>query len=121
MTKAGNELYVILDWEKELSGLEFDTTRKTDYELDHKYYVVAKTEFTIPDGYKVDYIPDLISRKTEQYSFEGSYAVQGTTLTYTKRLIINNVIIRKNDFPKWNEFIKGVNKFYNDQVVLVKK
>jgi len=121
MTKAGNELYVILDWEKELSGLEFDTTRKTDYELDHKYYVVAKTEFAIPDGYKIDYTPDPISRKTDQYSFEGSYAVQGNTLTYTKRLVINNVIIRKNDFPKWNEFIKGVNKFYNDQVVLVKK
>ena len=121
MTKAGNELYVVLDWEKELSGLEFDTTRKTDYELNHKYFVVSKTEFTIPDGYKVDYTPETFSKKTEQYSFDGSYSVQGNLLVYTKRLIVSNVIIKRMDFPKWNEFIRSVNKFYNDQVVLVKK
>ena len=121
MTKAGNELYVILDWEKELSLLEFDTTRKMDYELNHKYFVVSKTELAIPDGYKVDYTPEAISKKSDQASFEGSYAVQGNTLVYTKRFIVNNVIIKKKDFPKWNEFIKLVNKFYNDQVILVKK
>ncbi len=121
MTKAGNELYVILDWEKELGSLEFDTTRKTDYELNHKFYVSTKTEFTIPDGYKVDYTPDAVSKKTADYSFEGSYVAQGNNLVYSKKFIVNNVIIKKKEFPKWNDFIKSVNKFYNDQVVLVKK
>jgi len=121
VTKAGNELYVVLDWEKELSSLEFDSTRKTDFEFDHKYYLVTKTEFTIPDGYKLDYTPDAFTKKGEDYSFEGSYVLQGNTLVYSKKLIVNNVILKKKDFSKWNEFIKGVNKFYNDQVVLVKK
>jgi len=121
VTKAGNELYVVLDWEKELSSVEFDSTRKTDFEFDHKYYLVTKTEFTIPDGYKLDYTPDAFTKKGEDYSFEGSYVLQGNTLVYSKKLIVNNVILKKKDFSKWNEFIKGVNKFYNDQVVLVKK
>ena len=121
VTKAGNELYVVLDWEKELSSVEFDSTRKTDFEFEHKYYLVTKTEFTIPDGYKLDYTPDAFTKKGEDYSFEGSYVLQGNTLVYSKKLIVNNVILKKKDFSKWNEFIKGVNKFYNDQVVLVKK
>ena len=121
VTKAGNELYVVLDWGKELSSVEFDSTRKTDFEFEHKYYLVTKTEFTIPDGYKLDYTPDAFTNKGEDYSFEGSYVLQGNTLVYSKKLIVNNVILKKKDFSKWNEFIKGVNKFYNDQVVLVKK
>ena len=121
VTKAGNELYVIMDWEKQMSQLEFDTTRKTDYELDHKYYLVSRTEFTIPDGYKVDYRPDAFTKTEPDYSFDGSYVVQGNTLVYSKKLVVNNVIIRRKDFSKWNEFVKAINKFYNDQVVLVKK
>jgi hypothetical protein len=82
---------------------------------------VSKTEFAIPDGYKVDYTAEEVTKHFEDYSFEGSYTQQGNTLVYSKKLIVNNVIIKKKDFPKWNEFIKSVNKFYNDQIVLVKK
>jgi transglutaminase-like putative cysteine protease len=121
VTKAGNELYVVIDRDKELSSLEFDSTRKSDYELRHKYYFVSQTEFALPDGYKVDYVPDAISKKSKDYEFEGSYAVKGNTLLYTKKLIVNKTTIRKAEFDEWNGFIKSVNKFYNDQVVLVKK
>ncbi|HYF29650.1 MAG TPA: transglutaminase domain-containing protein [Chitinophagaceae bacterium] len=121
VTKAGNELYIVLDRDKELSTLEFDSTRRSDYEMRHKYYFVSTTEFTIPDGYKVDYTPDAVNVKTKDYSFEGAFAVKGNTLVYTKKMIVNKTNIRKSEFNEWNNFIRSVNKFYNDQVVLVKK
>ncbi|HYE53490.1 MAG TPA: transglutaminase domain-containing protein [Chitinophagaceae bacterium] len=121
VTKAGSELYVIMDRDKELSTLEFDSSRRNDYELRHKYYFVSQTELALPEGYKVDYVPDALTQKTNDYSFEGSYTVKGNTLVYTKKLIVNKTYIRRSEFSEWNSFIRSVNKFYNDQVVLVKK
>jgi hypothetical protein len=69
----------------------------------------------------VDYTPDPVSIKKSDYSFEASYSNKGNTLLYSKKIIINTAIIRKKDFDAWNDFIKGISKFYNDQVVLVKK
>jgi hypothetical protein len=121
VTRAAGELYIILDWEKELGSLEFDSTRKTDYELDHKMYITTQIEFAIPEGFKVDYLPDPVSVKKPDYSFEGSYTNKGSVITYSKKVIVNTAVIKKDDFPAWNEFIKSINKFYTDQIVLVKK
>jgi Transglutaminase-like superfamily len=121
VTRAGNELYVTLDWEKEFGSFEFDSTRKSDYELDHKVFINTQVEFTVPEGYKVDYMPDAVSNKKPDYSFEGSFTNKGNVIVYSKKIIVNAAILRKNDFPAWNDFVKSIDKFYNDQVVLVKK
>ena len=120
VTAAGNELYVVMDWDKEFSALEFDANRSNDYEFDHKYHFNMQTELNIPAGYKVDYLPETFKKVTPEYSFEGSYVNKGKSIVYTKTIIVNKPILRKSEFPEWNNFIKGINKFYNDQVVLVK-
>lgn len=120
VTRTGNELYVILDWEKEFAGLEMKPDRKNDYEFNQKYYLATQTELTIPDGYKVDYIPASFKKTMPGWSFEGSYVTKGKTVVYTKNIIINKPILKKADFESWNSFIADINKFYNDQVVLTK-
>ena len=120
VTRAGSEIYVVMDWTKEFSDFEFDKDRKNDYEFDHKYYLTTQTELTVPDGYKVDYLPATFKKANADYSFEGSYANKGKTILYSKTIIINKPILRRSDFADWNGFIKEVNKFYNDQVVLKK-
>ncbi len=121
VTKTGNELYCTLDWRKELSSLEFDSTRKNDYEFSSKLYYTTQTEFTVPDGYKIDYLPDALNIQKPSWAFEGSYTGNGNVITYTKKMVVNTPILRKADITAWNEFIKAVNKFYAEQVVLVKK
>ena len=120
VTKAGNEIYVIMDWDREFSALEFDNDRKNDYEFDHKYFITAQTELTVPDGYKVESVPSSFKKIDNDYSFEGSYVNKGKTIVYTKTIVINKPIIRKSEFSDWNNFVKDINKFYNDQVVLTK-
>jgi hypothetical protein len=120
ITRAGNETYVVMDWDKEFSNLEFDGDRKNDYEFSHKYFVTTQTELAVPAGYKVEYIPSSFKKTSPDYSFEGSYLNKGNTIVYSKTIIINKPIIRKSEFADWNNFIKDINKFYNDQVVLVK-
>ncbi len=120
VTRTGNEMYVVMDWNKEFSDLEFDNNRKNDYEFDHKYFITTQTELTVPDGYKIDYLPLSFKKVSADYSFEGSYLNKGRTIVYSKTIIINKPIIRKTEFADWNNFIKEINKFYNDQVVLAK-
>ncbi len=118
VTRAGNEIYVVMDWDKEFSSLEFDSDRKNDYEFNHKYFITTQTELAIPDGYKVDYVPASFKKISPDYSFEGAYLNNGKTITYSKTIIVNKPIIRKSEFADWNNFVKDINKFYNDQVVL---
>ena len=118
VTKAGNEMYVVMDWDKDFSSLEFDNDRKNDYEFDHKYFITTKTELTVPDGYKVESVPSPFKKVSNDYSFEGAYTNKGKTVVYTKTIVINKPIIRKSEFADWNNFVKDINKFYNDQVVL---
>lgn len=120
VTKTGNELYVVMDWDKDFGSFEFDDDRKNDYEFNHKYYLVSQAELTIPDGYKVDYLPAAVKKTTPDYSFEGAYTSKGKTIVYTKTIIVNKPVLLKSGFGDWNNFIKEINKFYNDQVVLAK-
>lgn len=119
--KVANEVYVVMDWDKEFSGLEFDGDRKNDYEFSYKYNYSIQTELVIPEGYKVDYLPASFKKSAPQYSFEGSYTNKGKNIIYTKTIVINKPILLKSEFDNWNAFIKEINNFYNDQVVLVKQ
>jgi hypothetical protein len=120
VTKTGNELYVVLDWDKEFGSYEMPSDRKNDYEFDQKYYYTVQTEFAIPAGYKVDYLPSAFKKITTDYSFDGSYTNNGKSIAYKKTIIINKPILKKSEFTAWNAFIADINKFYNDQVVLTK-
>ena len=120
VTRTGNELYVVMDWEKDFSSMEMGPERKNDYEFNQKYYLTTQTELTIPDGYKIDYLPASFKKNTPNWSFEGSYVNKGKTIVYIKNIIINKPILKKADFAGWNSFIADINKFYNDQVVLTK-
>ena len=120
VTKTGNELYVVLDWEKEFSNLEMEADRKNDYEFRQKYYLSTQTELTVPAGYKVDYLPTAFKKITPSWSFEGSYVSKGNSIVYSKKISISKPILKKADFAGWNAFIAEINKFYNDQVVLTK-
>ena len=120
VTKTGNELYVIMDWEKEFGSLEMPEDRKNDYEFNQKYYLSMQSELTIPDGYKVEYVPAGFKKSSPYGSFEGAYLNKGKSIVYTKTIVINKPILKKSDFGAWNSFIGEINKFYNDQVVLTK-
>ena len=120
VTKTGNELYVVMDWDKDFGSLEMPEDRKNDYEFNQKYYLTTQSELSIPAGYKVDYIPAAFKKVSPSWSFEGAYVTKGNSIVYTKTIVISKPILKKADFTGWNAFITDINKFYNDQVVLSK-
>ena len=117
VTKTGNEVYVVMDWNKDFGDLEMPEDRKNDYEFNQKYCLASQTELAIPTGYKVSYMPAPFKKTTPDFSFEGSYVNTGKAVVYKKNIIVNKAILRKTEFSQWNAFLADVNKFYNDQVV----
>jgi hypothetical protein len=94
--------------------------RKNDYEFSQKYYLTTQTELVVPAGYKVSYLPAAFKKATPAFSFEGTYENNGKEVVYKKTIVVDKPILRKNEFQQWNAFLAEINKFYNDQVVLVK-
>ncbi len=121
LTESGKEIYINIETDKDFSKYEFDSTRVNDYEFYCKKYFVSTTEFTIPSGYKTDYIPSAVNLKYDDFSFNLEYTQQGNKIFYKKEISIDNAIVKKSEFKTWNKCIKEINKFYNDQIVLIKQ
>lgn len=119
VTKTGKELYINIELEKNLAGLIFDSTRVNDYEWACKYFISQQTEFTVPHGYKIDYVPAGMEKKHPDFSFNISCKQDGKKIIYDKKLTIDNAIIHKKDFQAWNGYVKELRKFYNDQIVFI--
>lgn len=118
---SDKEIYVLLDKDKEYGDSEIDTSeRVNDYEMSHKIYVSSKTEFTVPAGYKVEYMPDPVEKKYPDFTFSLKYELNKNKIVYTKKITIDNAIIRKKNFNDWNLCVKELRKFYKDPIQLSK-
>jgi len=118
---SDKEIYVLLDKDKEYSEWDIDTAeRVNDYQISHKVYVSSKTIFTVPAGYKVEYMPDPVEKKYPDFNFSLKYELIRNTIVYTKKITLDNAIIKKSDFNNWNSCIKELRKSYKDPVQLSK-
>ncbi len=118
---SGKEMYLTLDLDKDFENSKMDSTRHYDWEFMYTFNDKTVTTFTVPDGYKVDYMPDPIVANTAFFKAEMKYEMKGNSIIYTKKFIIPELILKKKDFVEWNKIIKSIRAFYKDQVVLVKK
>ena len=115
-----NEIYVDLDLDKEFSNINLDE-RKTDYLFSYKTDIHSKTKLTIPTEYKIDYLPEGITKSTKNYDISVGYSQENNTIYYEKNLVIKNAVIETEDFEDWNKTIKELSNLYKEQITLIKK
>jgi len=77
---------------------------------------------TIPEDYKVTYIPENSSFKNDHFEYLIEYAQKPGKLILTQKTITNfpNLMLMPNEFQQWNQFIKGLNNAYKESVILEK-
>lgn len=120
VTSVGKEMYVNIDPEKEFSEFDIDSTRISDIEFSHKIFKETVTEFTVPKGYKVDYLPEAVAKESPDYIVNLNYQQKGNKIIYNKKIIFPTGLIPSTSFKNWNAAQKEMRKFYKDQIVLVK-
>lgn len=115
----GNKLYINLNIDKTLSKSRIETKeRKFSKKIDHKYQKEFTTIFEIPQGYKINHIPEDLKFDHKDYSYHITYEVDNNSIIQHKVLRLNTLSIQNKDFESWNTFVKSLIKAYKKSIIL---
>ncbi len=116
----GNEIYVNLNLNKPLWNFKIEDDRKNDIDFDFKDQYIFKSSLEIPEGYRVDYIPNNVNMSNEYLSFSILYEVNEDRIIYEHIMSSNFLRLTIAQQKEVNNFIKKAESSYNEVVVLKK-
>jgi len=116
----GDEIYINLNLNKGMALLKTDDDREMP--LEHKYLdsFDFQNTFIIPEGYKVDYLPENIDISNEYISSSIRYELVDNQIIYKHHIDHNSLILDINTQKKVNDLIKKIEQGYKEVVVLKK-
>lgn len=115
-----NEYYLNLNLSTDNNYQEIDSTRNVDFIFGRKYERKSITFFEIPAGFENLYLPADVFVDNDDFLFDFSYKLENKKIILTKRVIIKTWKLGTQKFDTWNNYIKKLDNFYKDQVVLKK-
>jgi transglutaminase-like putative cysteine protease len=122
VSSFGNDLYVDIDFRKDLGNFIFDLKdRKQDYWFSYKMDTQLEVQLSLPPDYAVTALPPNLSVKNDDYEFIATITKMADKITYNKSLVIKNPRLSKTKFEQWNKDVEKLKAFYNEQIVLTKK
>jgi len=117
----GNEIYLDMDFGKELNNFIIDTSKRLHaMKLPNKILMEQETELTIPAGYKIGSLPANLSLQNNTADISITYKQTGNKLLYRKVLRIKQILLKKEEFSNWNKQMQELAVKYKEQVVLTK-
>jgi hypothetical protein len=119
--KLGNEIYINLNLNKDLSYYKTDKKRENAIEYDYKRYFKYTTELEIPTGYRIDYLPEAVKVSNDFLTCEITYLVEGNNVIYNQSIELNFLILSLEQQKEVNKLIKKIERNYKEIVVLKKE
>jgi hypothetical protein len=117
----GNKSYINMNIDRTLSNSNLDIKdRKYSKKIDYKFKKEFTTTFTVPEGFKISYVPDTLSFDHPNYGYSITYTTDGDQIIQHKSIYINTLSIQNNEFESWNDFIKSINKAYKKSIIIEK-
>lgn len=113
------EMYLKLDFDEEFKGQELKVERTIPFFFGSKKFNRTLAEVSIPQGYSLSYLPPAFHYKNEYYSFDMKYEKKQNKITYSKEIKIFKNTLPVSEFNDWNATIGEINRFYNDQIILI--
>jgi len=114
----GQEIYLDLDYKKDLKDRKIKENRKIPYKFETRIYRKTYGELAIPIGMKVNHIPKSVELKSDYFIFNASYVISDNVIQYKKNIKILKKLLPPEHFEEWNEAIKQLKDFYEDQIIL---
>jgi hypothetical protein len=111
--------YINMNIDRTLSKSNIDIKdRKYSKKIDHKFKKEFTTTFTLPDGFKLSYVPETSSFDHPDYGYSISYSTEGNQIIQHKSIYINTLSIQNEEFESWNDFIKSLIKAYKKSIII---
>jgi hypothetical protein len=120
--RYADELYINLNLSKEnYNRLISDATRKTPHEFEFQYDKSEYIEFTIPEGYEVEYLPknEIVNGLLTGCSFR--YEVLENKILFSKQFYVHYILLNPEQFSAWNSEIGKISSAYKEAIILKKK
>lgn len=92
--------------------------RKYAVSFREKSSSVSETQITLPDGFKVEEIPDNVALKTDFASFDRTYELTGSTLKIVEKLVRQDATIPVSRYGEVKKFYESAIQAQKAQVVL---
>lgn len=122
VTAAGQDLFASIDFfPKSLNRFVPDEKRQRGYDFESLFTYEDDISLTIPASKKFVDLPDEVKEDYPGYGFDGSYNVNGNTISLKKSLSIRSGQVIKEDFANWIVFLKKMKEFNSTQVSITKK
>lgn len=117
-TTSGKELLILPEKDNDFAHLDFDSTRKNDYEFNNRYFITTTTTINVPANYTVKKLPGAVEVKNDDYEFNLKYENSQGTLKLVKEIKIKNILLKKSQFKQWNADVKLLRDFYHSPIIL---
>ena len=121
VSKFEDETFLVFDWDKTLKSAQTKSDRQTDLYFGCKFYIEKNIEFVIPSELKIKHLPKSIEIETPEYSFHGKIVKKDNSLFYSLVIDLKTAQIKKEQFLGWNNAIKQLSAFYDDQIIFIRK
>jgi len=116
---VANKTYINLNIDRVLSKSKIDLVdRKYSKKIENTFKKNYTTTFTIPEGYKVNYVPKDLSFDNPDYGFNITYTQKDNAVIQNKTIFVNTLSIKNKNFQTWNDFIKSLTKAYKKSIIL---
>jgi hypothetical protein len=120
--KIGDEWYLNINLHKLYEHQEIDyPRRKMPVEYDFRSIKKFVTVLTIPDGYKVSYLPQSKAFKNDVWGFTMNYEQKGNTIILTQEFYNDHLLLTADHFKAWNEVLEHLFPLYKESISLSKK
>jgi transglutaminase-like putative cysteine protease len=120
--KAAGELYINLNLNKDFYNAIINRElRNSPIEIDYRYMKREYTEFQIPDGYDVEYVPANSSFKGKFLGYDMQFSRVGKKIVLTKSLYVDYLLLTAADFENWNESVRKISEAYKESIILKQK
>ncbi|WP_124980388.1 transglutaminase domain-containing protein [Nonlabens xiamenensis] len=120
VSEFDNTYYMELDPVRYLAEAQLDVDRQNPLMLSHKGQETKNFNLKLPSGISVSSLPEPLDIDNKYLRIKKSYQQQGDQVVYTSQIAIKKRMIAVEDFSLWNESIKRLKSFYDEQVVLKK-
>ncbi|MGJ8745546.1 transglutaminase-like domain-containing protein [Polaribacter sp.] len=117
----GDEIYINLNLNNDVSFYKTDKKREYAIEFDYKRYFSYTTTLEVPKGYTIDYLPEALNVSNELLTCAITYKVQGNKVIYNQTIEFNFLTLNLKEQKIVNEKIKKIVRSYKEIVVLKKE
>jgi hypothetical protein len=110
LTKGGDKLFLTLNLlNRQESAVTIIEDRKTPFSVNYSFKDEDEITYTIPKGYKIEFIPKDIAIESEFGKYSAKFTAKDNKLVYTR----NKMMVSKKYPPeKYNDFVAFYKKIY---------